>query len=111
LDKKLKISTLCNYEQSHIFGLRLLAFLQSDLDLLLLIESQYNSSYLLLNLQKSNRPNSVGVHFEIAEEMMAAMSLEDEDVENLDVVDLPEYVAIFTVKIVQAEQKSILFDF
>ena len=79
-----------------MFGLRLLAFLQSDLDLLLLIEAQYNSTDMLLSLQKSNRPNSVdssGINFEIGgDEMMKAMSLEeDEDVvENLEVDDLPE---------------------
>lgn len=61
LDKKLKISSLCNYEQSHMFGLRLLGFLQSDLDILLLIESQYQSTRLLLNLQKSNRANNKGL--------------------------------------------------
>ena len=57
MDKNLKISSLCNYEQSHVFGLRLLGFLQSDLDVLLLIESQYNSSRVLLELQKKNRRN------------------------------------------------------
>lgn len=56
LDKKLKMTSLCNYEQSHIFGLRLLSFLQTDLDVLLLLESQYAYSSLLLSLQKANRP-------------------------------------------------------
>ena len=56
LDKRIKMASLCNYEQSHIFGLRLLSFLQTDLDVLLLLESQYAYSSLLLNLQKANRP-------------------------------------------------------
>jgi hypothetical protein len=58
LDKRIKISSLNNYEQSHTFGLRLLSFLQSDLDVLLLLESQYNCSNLLLNLQHINRYNN-----------------------------------------------------
>jgi len=56
LDKKIKMTSLCNYEQSHIFGLKLLSFLQTDLDVLLLLESQYTYSSLLLSLQKANRP-------------------------------------------------------
>ena len=56
LDKKVKISSLCNYEQAHSFGLRLLSFLQSDLDVLLLLESQYDTTSLLLELQKASRP-------------------------------------------------------
>jgi hypothetical protein len=50
------MTSLCNYEQSHIFGLKLLSFLQTDLDVLLLLESQYSYSSLLLSLQKANRP-------------------------------------------------------
>jgi hypothetical protein len=50
------MTSLCNYEQSHIFGLKLLSFLQTDLDVLLLLESQYTYSSLLLSLQKANRP-------------------------------------------------------
>ncbi len=50
------MTSLCNYEQSHIFGLKLLSFLQTDLDVLLLLESQYTYSRLLLSLQKANRP-------------------------------------------------------
>jgi len=34
---------------------RLLSFLQSDLDVLLLLESQYNTNSLLFALQKTNR--------------------------------------------------------
>jgi hypothetical protein len=55
LDRKLKIKSLCNYEQSHTFGLRLLNYLQSDLDVLLLMESQYNTSELMLHLQNANK--------------------------------------------------------
>lgn len=56
LDNKVKIRSLCNYEQSHMFGLRLLSYLQTDLDVLLLLESQYSYTSLLLNLQRANRP-------------------------------------------------------
>lgn len=55
LDKKSKISSLCNFEQSHIFGLKMISILQCDLDILLLIEVQYDLNRILLNLQKSNR--------------------------------------------------------
>lgn len=58
LDKKSKLSSLCNFEQSHIFGLKLISILQCDLDILLLIEVQYDLNRVLLNLQKSNRSNS-----------------------------------------------------
>lgn len=57
LDKKTKLSSLCNFEQSHIFGLKLISILQSDLDILLLIEVQYDLNRILLNLQQSNRSN------------------------------------------------------
>jgi len=57
IDKTSKVASLCNYEQSHVFGLRLLSFLQSDLDVLLLLEAQYDYSNILLNLQSINRSN------------------------------------------------------
>ena len=38
---------------------RFLSYLICDLDVLLLIESQYNASELLLNLQKANKINSM----------------------------------------------------
>lgn len=37
---------------------RLLSYLQSDLDVLLLLESQYDYSAVLLNLQRANRPEA-----------------------------------------------------
>ncbi|XP_053317262.1 protein broad-minded [Spea bombifrons] len=49
-----KINSLFNYEQSHIFGLRLLSVLCCNLDTLLLLESQYNICEVLLNSQKEN---------------------------------------------------------
>ncbi|KAJ7341885.1 hypothetical protein JRQ81_007533 [Phrynocephalus forsythii] len=49
-----KIHSLFNYEQSHTFGLRLLNVLCCDLDTLLLFESQYKISAVLLNAQKEN---------------------------------------------------------
>lgn len=63
LDKKIKIASLCNLEQSHIFGLNLISILQCDLDTLLLLETQYNSTSILLNLQKSNRPSTINFDF------------------------------------------------
>nr|XP_032640747.1 protein broad-minded [Chelonoidis abingdonii] len=54
LNSDAKIHSLFNYEQSHIFGLRLLNVLCCDLDTLLLLESQYKLSQVLLNAQKEN---------------------------------------------------------
>ncbi len=59
MDRKAKITSLTNYEQSHVFGLKFLSYLICDLDVLLLIESQYDASHLLLNLQNSNRVNNL----------------------------------------------------
>ncbi|XP_060609239.2 protein broad-minded isoform X1 [Anolis sagrei] len=52
-----KIHSLFNYEQSHIFGLRLLNVLCCDLDTQLLFESQYKISEVLLDAQKDNAIN------------------------------------------------------
>ncbi|KAL7987794.1 hypothetical protein Chor_006713 [Crotalus horridus] len=49
-----KIHSLFNYEQSHIFGLRLLNVLCCDLNTLLLLESQYKISEVLLDAQNEN---------------------------------------------------------
>uniref|UniRef100_A0A8C8RI99 Protein broad-minded n=1 Tax=Pelusios castaneus TaxID=367368 RepID=A0A8C8RI99_9SAUR len=54
LNSEAKIHSLFNYEQSHIFGLRLLSVLCCELDTLLLLESQYKVSQVLLNAQKEN---------------------------------------------------------
>ncbi|XP_062980795.1 protein broad-minded [Elgaria multicarinata webbii] len=52
-----KIHSLFNYEQSHIFGLRLLNVLCCDLNTLLLLESQFKISEVLLDAQKENTIN------------------------------------------------------
>nr|XP_014349915.1 PREDICTED: protein broad-minded isoform X2 [Latimeria chalumnae] len=49
-----KIHSLFNYEQSHTFGLRLLSIMCCSLDSLLLLESKYNISEMLLKAQKEN---------------------------------------------------------
>lgn len=49
-----KIHSLFHYEQSHTFGLRLLSVLCCSLDSLLLLESQYNISSMLLQSQREN---------------------------------------------------------
>ncbi|XP_062889989.1 protein broad-minded isoform X2 [Mobula hypostoma] len=54
INSNAKIHSLFNYEHSHIFGLRLLSVLCCNLDILLLLESQYNLSQILLNAQKEN---------------------------------------------------------
>ncbi|XP_027972869.1 protein broad-minded isoform X2 [Eumetopias jubatus] len=54
LNSEAKIRSLFNYEQSHIFGLRLLSVVCCDLDTLLLLEAQYQVSEMLLNAQKEN---------------------------------------------------------
>ncbi|XP_068087481.1 protein broad-minded isoform X2 [Hyperolius riggenbachi] len=58
VDSVAKINSLFSYEQSHIFGLRLLNVLCCNLDTLLLLESQYKVSETLLNAQKENVPES-----------------------------------------------------
>ncbi|XP_019596552.2 protein broad-minded isoform X2 [Rhinolophus sinicus] len=54
LNSEAKIRSLFNYEQSHIFGLRLLSMVCCDLDTLLLLEAQYQVSEILLNAQEEN---------------------------------------------------------
>uniref|UniRef100_A0A2K5RDT2 Protein broad-minded n=1 Tax=Cebus imitator TaxID=2715852 RepID=A0A2K5RDT2_CEBIM len=54
LNSEAKIHSLFNYEQSHIFGLRLLSVICCDLDTLLLLEAQYQVSEMLLNAQEEN---------------------------------------------------------
>ncbi|XP_074846764.1 protein broad-minded isoform X6 [Carettochelys insculpta] len=54
LNSEAKIHSLFSYEQSHIFGLRLLSVLCCDLGTLILLESQYKVSQVLLNAQKGN---------------------------------------------------------
>ncbi|MBN3303274.1 BROMI protein, partial [Amia calva] len=49
-----KIHSLFNFEQSHTFGLRLLCVMCCNLDTLLLLESQYRVSEILLQSQKDN---------------------------------------------------------
>ncbi|XP_017312018.2 protein broad-minded isoform X2 [Ictalurus punctatus] len=53
-----KIHSLFNYEQSHTFGLRLLSAICCNLDSLLLLESQYKLSDVLLQSQKDNMVES-----------------------------------------------------
>ncbi|XP_022517701.2 protein broad-minded [Astyanax mexicanus] len=53
-----KIHSLFNYEQSHTFGLRLLSVMCCSLDSLLLLESQYKLSDILLQSQKDNAIDS-----------------------------------------------------
>ncbi|XP_029338551.1 protein broad-minded isoform X2 [Mus caroli] len=54
LNSEAKIRSLLNYEQSHTFGLRLLSVVCCDLDVLLLLEAQYQVSNLLLHAQEEN---------------------------------------------------------
>ncbi len=54
INSDIKIQSLFNYEQAHTFGLRLLSYLQSDLDVLLLLEVQYGYNQMLLDSQKLN---------------------------------------------------------
>nr|XP_036849418.1 protein broad-minded isoform X1 [Manis javanica]XP_036849427.1 protein broad-minded isoform X1 [Manis javanica] len=54
LNSEAKIRSLFNYEQSHIFGLRLLSVACCDLNTLLLLEAQYQVSERLLNAQEGN---------------------------------------------------------
>ncbi|KAF1651391.1 Protein broad-minded, partial [Eudyptes chrysocome] len=54
LNTEAKIHSLFSYEQSHIFGLRLLNVLCCELNTLLLLETQYKVSQVLLTAQKEN---------------------------------------------------------
>ncbi|XP_008834019.3 protein broad-minded, partial [Nannospalax galili] len=54
LNSEAKIRSLLNYEQSHIFGLRLLSVICCDLDALLFLEAQYQVSNILLHAQEEN---------------------------------------------------------
>ncbi|XP_069462707.1 protein broad-minded isoform X2 [Ambystoma mexicanum] len=54
LNSEAKIHSLFNFEQSHIFGLRLLSVLCCNLDTLLLLEVQYKVSEVLMAAQKEN---------------------------------------------------------
>lgn len=54
LNSEAKIHSLFNFEQSHIFGLRLLSVLCCNLDTLLLLEAQYKVSEILMIAQKEN---------------------------------------------------------
>ncbi|XP_073428300.1 protein broad-minded isoform X1 [Dendrobates tinctorius] len=53
-----KISSLFNYDQSHVFGLRLLNVMCCSLDTLLLLESQYKVCEMLFNAQRENTTDS-----------------------------------------------------
>ncbi|XP_038070180.1 protein broad-minded-like [Patiria miniata] len=55
VDSDAKINSLFNYEQSHIFGLKLLTVLTTCLDSLLLLETQYHIWDMLLQGQECNR--------------------------------------------------------
>ncbi|NWX51915.1 BROMI protein, partial [Steatornis caripensis] len=54
LNSEAKINSLFSYEQSHIFGLRLLNVLCCELNTLLLLETQYKVSQVLLTAQEEN---------------------------------------------------------
>ncbi|KFP88784.1 Protein broad-minded, partial [Acanthisitta chloris] len=54
LNSEAKIHSLFGYEQSHIFGLRLLNVLCCELNTLLLLETQYKVSQVLLTAQEEN---------------------------------------------------------
>ncbi|XP_075354763.1 protein broad-minded isoform X2 [Mycteria americana] len=54
LNSEAKIRSLFSYEQSHIFGLRLLNVLCCELNTLLLLETQYKVSQVLLTAQEEN---------------------------------------------------------
>ncbi|KFP98239.1 Protein broad-minded, partial [Leptosomus discolor] len=54
LNSEAKIHSLFSYEQSHVFGLRLLNVLCCELNTLLLLETQYKVSQVLLTAQEEN---------------------------------------------------------
>ena len=87
IDRKAKIRSLNNYEQSHTLGLRLLSYLQSDLDILLLVESQYGCNKLLLNLQKASRVKQVSYQVEESEGNLLVSTNESDEREEDEVDD------------------------
>ncbi|XP_028653624.1 protein broad-minded [Erpetoichthys calabaricus] len=54
MNSEAKMHSLFNFEQSHTLGLRLLNILCCNLDTLLLLESLYSISEIMLNAQKEN---------------------------------------------------------
>ena len=54
VDTDAKIHSLFNYEQSHMFGLRLLGVMTSCLDSFLLLQTQYNIQSMLMRGQVEN---------------------------------------------------------
>ncbi|XP_012998946.1 protein broad-minded isoform X2 [Cavia porcellus] len=62
LNSEAKIHSLFNYEQSHIFGLRLLSVMCCALDTLLLLEAQYQVSRVLLQAQEANISEAPSSH-------------------------------------------------
>ncbi|XP_013372112.1 PREDICTED: protein broad-minded isoform X4 [Chinchilla lanigera] len=62
LNSEAKIHSLFNYEQSHIFGLRLLSVMCCGLDTLLLLETQYQVSRVLLRAQEDNVSETSASH-------------------------------------------------
>uniref|UniRef100_W5NL30 Protein broad-minded n=1 Tax=Lepisosteus oculatus TaxID=7918 RepID=W5NL30_LEPOC len=60
INSEAKIHSLFNFEQSHTFGLRILNVVCCNLDSLLLLESQYRISEILLQSQKDNVSESSG---------------------------------------------------
>ena len=65
-----------------------MSFLQSDLDVLLLLESQYNTSSLLLALQKSNRSILANYDYSNNDEIIN----NDEQNESESEVQIPKYL-------------------
>ncbi|BFZ12598.1 hypothetical protein BsWGS_15637 [Bradybaena similaris] len=55
VDSEVKIHSLFNYEQSYVFGLRVLSAMVSCLDTYLLLQSQYKFQEYLLKEQESNK--------------------------------------------------------
>ncbi|KAK2192197.1 hypothetical protein NP493_37g10001 [Ridgeia piscesae] len=58
VDNDPKIHSLFNYEQSHVFGLRLLSMMTSCLDTFLLLQTQYEFQEMLLRCQAENIPQN-----------------------------------------------------
>ncbi|KAK2153058.1 hypothetical protein LSH36_309g01038 [Paralvinella palmiformis] len=54
VDTEAKAHSLFNFEQSHVFGLRLMSLMSSCLDTMLLLQTQYKFQEVLLNAQKEN---------------------------------------------------------
>jgi hypothetical protein len=70
---------------------RLLSFLQSDLDVLLLLESQYNTNSLLFALQKTNRSIIANYDYSDPDEVINN-DIDNQNESELEQISIPKHL-------------------